>query len=260
MADPSLDESKVAIVVVSHSEALATAAVELALQMAGDAPPPVEIAAGNDGGLGTDAVAVAAAIQRADEASGGRGVLVITDLGSALLSSEMALEFVDGLAGEVLLSRAPFVEGLVAAVVASTIGKDLAGVEREAARALAAKAAQLGDAPPPSADGDGADPAASAGGEGGRVERDVVVVNPQGIHARPAALLARTAAQLGIDVSLTNVDTGAGPAEADSTLELMTIGARQGTTVRLSATGPRADEAVTALAELIESGLGEGTG
>src|SRR6478672_12604878 len=117
------------------------------MQMVGDDPPPLEVAAGNDGGLGTDAVAVAAAIQRADEASDGTGVLVITDLGSAILSAEMALELTDELSGEVLLSRAPFVEGLVAAVVQAAIGKPLGDVEREAVGAAAAKAAQLGPAP-----------------------------------------------------------------------------------------------------------------
>ena len=58
----------------------------------------------------------------------------------------MALELTDELTGEVLLSRAPFVEGLVAAVVQAAIGKSLADVEREAVGAGAAKSAQLGPA------------------------------------------------------------------------------------------------------------------
>ncbi len=254
----------VAIVVVSHSEPLARAAVELAMQMAGDRPPPIEIAAGVDEGLGTDAVAVAAAIQRADEAAQGSGVLVISDLGSAVLSSEMALELTDELAGEVLLSRAPFVEGLVAAVVQAGIGRPLAQVEAEAARALGAKAAQLGEPPPdpPSSDDQAdaqiRDHAAEPSGE--TVTREVDVVNPQGIHARPAALLVKAASELPVDVSVTNLATGAGPAAADSTLELMTLGARQGQRVRLSAEGPAAAAALEELAALIASGLGEGAG
>lgn len=246
----------VSIVVVSHSESLAAAAVELALQMVGDNPPPIEVAAGNDGGLGTDAVAVAAAIQRADEASGSSGVLVITDLGSALLSAEMALEFTEDLTGEVLLSRAPFVEGLVAAVVQAAIGKSLADVEREAVGAVAAKAAQLGPQPT-----EGSAPAHSPAPKnhdrGDSVSVDVTIVNPQGIHARPAALLAKTAGDLDVDVTITNLDSGAGPAAADSMLELMTIGARQGTKVRLSAAGPDAQRALDIIATLITDGLGE---
>ncbi|MFM9709873.1 PTS-dependent dihydroxyacetone kinase phosphotransferase subunit DhaM, partial [Streptomyces galilaeus] len=76
---------------VSHSRPLAEAAVDLALRMGGDDPPAVRVAAGGpDGDLGTDATAIAAAL---DEVDSGDGVLVLMDLGSALLSAEMALEF-----------------------------------------------------------------------------------------------------------------------------------------------------------------------
>ena len=71
----------VGIVVVSHSRALAEAAVELAMQMVHGEAPAVAIAAGMpDGGLGTDATAVAAAIQEVDR---GDGVVVFVDMGSA---------------------------------------------------------------------------------------------------------------------------------------------------------------------------------
>lgn len=252
----------VGIVVVSHSKPLADAAVELSLQMVSGEPPPIEVAAGNDGRLGTDAAAVAAAIQRADRRGGGSGVLVITDLGSALLSADMALELVDDLAGEVLLSRAPFVEGLVAAVVQAAIGKSLADVEQEAVGAGTAKVTQLESGDTPGSDAES--PVDSDGARGrsdvratGQASVDVTIVNPLGIHARPAALLAKTAGDLDVDVAITNLDTGAGPAAADSMLELMTIGARQGATVRLSATGPGAQSAVDAVAAVIRDGLGE---
>ena len=254
----------VGIVVVSHSEPLAQAAVELALQMVGDDPPPIEVAAGNDGGLGTDAVAVAGAIQRADEAAAGSGVLVITDLGSALLSSEMALEFVDDLTGEVLLSRAPFVEGLVEC---RRTGRD--GQVACRCRGRSGRGAGCEGCPARTRCGDGSRRGARAGADhkagqpaaaDSTVTLDVEVVNPQGLHARPAALLAKAAAKLPAEVSITNLETGQGPAEADSMLELMTIGVRQGNLVRLSAEGPDAMASLAELAALISSGLGEGTG
>ena len=75
----------VGIVVVSHSRPLAEAAVALALQMVHDDPPPLRIAAGTiDGGLGTDATAVMAAI---DEVDKGDGVVVFVDIGSALIGA-----------------------------------------------------------------------------------------------------------------------------------------------------------------------------
>ena len=248
----------VAIVVVSHSLPMATAAVELALEMAATRPPVVEVAAGVDDGLGTDAAAVAEAIQRADAAAGGAGVLVITDLGSAVMSSEMALELVDGLAGEVRLSRAPFVEGLVAAVVQASIGSALDEVERQAAGALRAKSAQLGGNDDSEAT---AVPSSHASAADARIHDvqtlDVPIINAEGLHARPAVLLARAAAELPVDVLVTNLETGAGPVAADSMLELMSLGVRQGMQVRLSAEGTGAAAAVQSLAALIASGMGE---
>ncbi len=242
---------------VSHSEPLAGAAVELALQMVADDPPPIEVAAGNDGGLGTDAVAVATAIQRADQASGGSGVLVVTDLGSAILSAEMALELTDDLSGEVWLSRAPFVEGLVAAVVQAAMGRGLAEVEREAVGAAGAKAAQLGlaedGAPTPS----GRPPTVDADARDGP-HLDVEIVNSQGLHARPAALFAKAASDLPVEVTVTNLETGQGPVDADSMIELMSLGVRLGNRIRLAAHGPEAADALDSLAALIADGLGEG--
>ena len=80
----------VGIVVVSHSADLARAAVDLALQMVNGPAPRIEIAAGTaDERLGTDAARVAQAVEAADD---GEGVVVIMDLGSAILSAELALE------------------------------------------------------------------------------------------------------------------------------------------------------------------------
>lgn len=85
---------RVGIVVVSHSAPLAEAAAALALEMTPSDPPRVVLAAGTaDGGTGTDAMRVAEAIGEA--AAEGGGVLVLMDLGSAVLSAEMALEFAD---------------------------------------------------------------------------------------------------------------------------------------------------------------------
>lgn len=130
------------IVVVSHSRALAEAAVDLATQMVRSGGPHIEIAAGiADGQLGTDANAIAEAIgAAADE----QGVVVVMDLGSAILSSEMALEFLDPeLAARTHLTWAPFVEGLLGAVVTASTGADAATVVREAEVGVEAKRLQL---------------------------------------------------------------------------------------------------------------------
>jgi phosphoenolpyruvate---glycerone phosphotransferase subunit DhaM len=134
--------SRVGLVVVSHSRPLAEAAVTLARQMLPGADVAVEVAAGtDDGGLGTDAVAVSAAITAADS---GDGVVVLMDLGSAVMSAETALELLDDDVRErVLLSSAPLVEGLVGAVVVASGGADRDRVAAEALRGLAPKQAHL---------------------------------------------------------------------------------------------------------------------
>ena len=237
----------IGIVVVSHSPALAEAAVGLALEMAGDAPPPLRIAAGAaDGVTGTDAVAIASAI---DEVASADGVLVLMDLGSAILSAGMALEFAST-AERVVLSPAPFVEGIVAAVVGAASGASLDAVDAEARRALDAKLGQLAGATPtptlatPIADG----PTASF---------EAVVRNPSGLHARPAATFVKTAGRFGAEVTVSDVDSGKGPVSAASLVSLMALGVTQGTRVRVDARGDDAAAAARALEELITAGFGE---
>lgn len=132
----------VGIVVVSHSLPLAEAAVALAAQMVHGDSPPIEIAAGTeDGSLGTDATAVHAAIESLSDAS---GVLVLLDLGSAVMSAETAYELLEpDLADRVRLSSAPLVEGLFGAVVRASTGGDLDAVATEASRGLLPKQVHL---------------------------------------------------------------------------------------------------------------------
>ncbi len=132
----------VGIVVVSHSPDLAHAAVGLALEMVHGAAPRIEIAAGtSDGRLGTDAARVAEAIVAADD---GDGVVVIMDLGSAVLSAELAIELLPEPRIRTRLVSAAFVEGIFAAIISAAAGAQLDDVARDAEEALNAKAAQLG--------------------------------------------------------------------------------------------------------------------
>lgn len=246
----------IGIVVVSHSRSLAEAAVELALQMGGAEPPMVRVAAGGpDGDLGTDAVAIAAAV---DEADTGEGVLVLMDLGSAILSAETALEFVSA-PDRVQLSSAPFVEGLVAAVVTAAGGADLAAVAAEVSGAGEAKRRQLGvtaDAQDVRHDAGDANPA--TGGAARDAESfEAVVTNPSGLHARPAATFVKAASRYDADVRIVDLDAGGEEVSARSLLALMALGVRQGSRVRVSATGPQARPALVELRALIDDGFGE---
>jgi len=123
----------VSMVLVSHSLRLAEGVRELAAQMT-QGKVKIAVAGGTaDGRLGTDATAILGAIE---EVRGPEGVLVLVDLGSAVLSTQMAIEQLSDGNGRVLLSNAPFVEGAVIAAVEASIESD---IEAVAAAALSAR-------------------------------------------------------------------------------------------------------------------------
>ncbi|MDQ6879666.1 MAG: dihydroxyacetone kinase phosphoryl donor subunit DhaM [Candidatus Dormibacteraeota bacterium] len=123
----------VGIVLVSHSAELARGLADLTSQVAG-AEVRIEPAGGGpDGTLGTNGDWVRDAIGRADT---GDGVVVLADLGSAILTVRHVLE---GQAnGHVRLVDAPLVEGAVAAAIMASAGQSLEDVARAAEEARGA--------------------------------------------------------------------------------------------------------------------------
>jgi len=241
--DPSA--STVGIVVVSHSHALAAAAYDLAAEMLADQPVRVALAAGLDETtFGTDATRISAAIEEVDS---GAGVVVLMDIGSAVLSAELALELLpDEQRDRVSLCSGPLVEGLLAASVAAAGGASRADVVAEAVDALAAKRQQVGDGEAevaePSTAGAGAAPAGAA--PTGPEAVEIFEVTPaHGLHARPAARLVSGLAGFDADVSLRNLTTAAGPAPARSLTRVAALGALRGHQVELRAVGPEAGAA-----------------
>jgi PTS hybrid protein len=120
----------VGIVLVSHSSEIASGLADLAGQMAGDEVPIEPVGGGPDGGLGTNGDLVREALKRADT---GAGVVVLGDLGSAILTVRHVLDRNGN--GHVRLVDAPFVEGAVAAAVTASAGSTLEEVARAAEEA-----------------------------------------------------------------------------------------------------------------------------
>ncbi|MFO7833918.1 MAG: dihydroxyacetone kinase phosphoryl donor subunit DhaM [Halohasta sp.] len=103
----------IGLVVVSHSHGAAEGICELAAQMGGDAP--LEPAGGDgNGGIGTDADRIGEAIAAADD---GEGVVVLVDLGSAVMNAELAIEMTEANA---TIADAPILEGALNAAVEAT--------------------------------------------------------------------------------------------------------------------------------------------
>jgi dihydroxyacetone kinase phosphotransfer subunit len=123
----------VAIVFVSHSEKLAEGVVELAGQMTQGSVTLLAAGGLPDGTLGTSTERVLEALQKADNPD---GTLVLVDLGSAVMTAEIAIEFCNpDQRKRIFLSPAPLVEGAVLAAVEASIGSPLEKVAEVAASA-----------------------------------------------------------------------------------------------------------------------------
>ncbi|WP_353827527.1 dihydroxyacetone kinase phosphoryl donor subunit DhaM [Agromyces sp. SYSU T0242] len=228
-------DPRVGIVVVSHSELIARGVVELAGQMAEHVR--IEPAGGTDDGrIGTSFDRVTAAVTAADA---GSGAVVLCDLGSAILTTETALDFLDDdQRARVLIADAPLVEGAVAASVAAESGDDLDHVLRAAESAGGGGAGASEPAP------------RAAGPTASTISRTVTLVNADGLHARPAAEFVKLASTFPQRVEVNGID-------AKSLLAIMALGLVKGDRIEITSDDPDGDRAVEALASLAESGFGE---
>ncbi len=239
----------IGLVIVSHSAKLAEGVCELAGQVA---EGKVRLAAaggtGNpDNPIGTDSFRVLEAIESVYSED---GVLVLMDLGSAVLSAETAVDLLDEeRRSSVRLCPAPLVEGAVAAVSQAAAGAGLEEVVREAHRAMAAKETHLGSGSP--------EQAASDEGTQDAAESAVLLPNPLGLHARPAAQLVRRARWFRARITVENLTAAAGPVDAGSINGVLSLGARQNHQLRIRAQGQDSRKAVAALTSFLASGCGE---
>jgi phosphocarrier protein HPr len=87
-----------------------------------------------------------------------------------------------------------------------------------------------------------------------KLSRTVLVINPQGVHARPADLIVKAANRFASSVESVK---GHEREDAKSMLAIFTLAALPGTELVIEAEGPDAAEAVAALCELFERGFDE---
>lgn len=247
----------IGLVLVSHSKTLAAGVLELVEQMVQGAVP-IALAGGTDlpdAPIGTDPAKVAAAITAVLARSDVSDVLVLMDLGSAIMSAEAALELLpESSHHRTYLCEAPLVEGALAAAVRAKIGGTLAQVYADARGALDAKREQLAawqhlssietDAPAPHAQTHAAYTA----------ELTIILPNRLGLHARPAARLVTLAAQFDAHVTLSH-DGRTVP--ATSLNQVVTLGARQQDVVVVRATGEQALAALAAIEALALDNFGD---
>lgn len=273
----------VGLVIVSHSATLAEGTRDLANTMT-QGRVPIAVAGGiddPDNPFGTDAMKVAAAIE---EVYSSDGVMVLMDLGSALLSAETALEFIDPAhQPHVYLCEAPLVEGTLAASVQAGAGSSIEQVLAEAREALAAKAAQLAPLIRDTESGkqkaelttkntedtkkdeqglvgaghDLGDTTPTEDRPARALETNslrIVVPNTLGLHARPAARLVSVIGNYSAQVTIRKGDRTINGASIN---KVVTLGARQGDELEFSAKGRDAAAVLEAIAALAADNFGD---
>ena len=234
------------LILVSHHPDIARGIAALAAQMSA-APETIHTAAGIDDAdnpVGTDAVRIMQTLLEADNPD---GILILVDLGSAILSAQTALDLLDdpALAARCRISAAPLVEGAISAAVAASSGADLETVAREATQALAAKQASLGESAPASAT-----PVVAPSGD----STTITLTNRDGLHARPAARLVAALTPYRARLILTCGDK---QADGKSLNQLALLQARHGDRLTLHADGDDAAAALQTFRDLAAANFGD---
>ncbi len=239
----------VGLVIVAHSAQLAAGVVELAGQMTQGKTPIAAAGGAVDDVLGTSADKILTAIQSVD---GPDGVLVLLDLGSAILSAEMALEMLsDEQRERIRLSYAPLVEGAVAAALEASLGRTLAQVQQVAEKTANVDQLQMLKPLTPAENVPVeavAPPEGISPEETSAMKVQLTLANPTGLHARPASLFVQTSAryQANIRASGHGKET-----DATSIIGVLSLGMRKGDTLTIRASGKDAEAAIEALSELV---------
>jgi multiphosphoryl transfer protein len=217
----------IGLVLVSHSRALAEAAVDLIRRTVSDALPIA--AAGGVGEthseIGTDTIDIQQAIESVAQPD---GVLVLMDMGSAILSAEMAKDLL-GDSINVRLCSGPLVEGGIAAAVQIQAGSPVADVVAAAQRSLLPKQDQLGES---------VEIAETAAAPAVAEETfESVLENVYGLHLRPVAALIKSLGPDAKNVRLENLTGKRGPVVAASLVEIARLQGKKGDTIRFMLSG-----------------------
>lgn len=240
----------IGLVLVSHSEKLAEGARDLALQMT-QGRVPIAIAGGIDDPkqpIGTDPIRVMSAIS---EVYTDAGVVVLMDLGSALMSAETALDLLDpAWRSQIHLCAAPFVEGAVTAAVQASIGAPAEKVLSAARGALRAKQAHLSEM----GEAATAAPSSAAPVSADALRMTFVIPNKLGIHARPAARIVALAGQFDARLTLRREGQSADGRDINA---VMLLDARQGDAIDALIEGVQGGALLQALRQLVSSNLGD---
>lgn len=241
----------IGLIIISHSKQLAKGLLQLANQMQNTQHCQIRIAAGIDDDehpIGTDAIKVMEAIESLADAA---HIILLMDLGSAILSAETALDLIDSeLAKKVHLCSAPLVEGTIAMTAAASGGASIDAILLEAKNALHAKQQQLNEDInlTPSIPSQLAPPSKNA------IKTQCTIQNPAGLHLRPAAKISSTLGAFNANIQLRH---GNKIADAKSMNQITLLQAYKGDKIELTAEGEDAQAAIDAFNLLVTENFGD---
>lgn len=245
----------VGLVIVSHSHALSQALVGLVRQVTAGHLPLCGVGgvAVDKQAFGTDAFNIVEAIRSVFSPD---GVVVLMDLGSAILSAETALELLpEDMRPHIRICGAPLVEGAVAAGVQISLGGSVDAVCREAGRALIPKINQISGSDQISEETGPQDSAHPLPEDWQTIQ--LTVSTPHGLHARPAARFVRTAAGFDAQIRIKKLESSTEPVSAASFNSIATLGISRGDRIVVFARGAQAREALSAIKTLVNDQLAD---
>jgi multiphosphoryl transfer protein len=241
----------IGLVLVSHSLRLAEGVTELISQMVDATQVAVAVAGGIDdpeNPIGTDPMRVVEAI---NEVYSDAGVIILMDLGSALMSAETALEFLDpAQQANIYLSEAPFVEGALSAAIQAASGSTVQEILQAAGAALGAKQQHLGTA----VTNNNTIPPAQTAPSANAQHIEITVPNKLGLHARPAARLVGLTGKYN---ALLTIQKGDHYANAGNINQVTLLNARQGDILGFFAEGQDAAAVLQAVRNLAHDNFGD---
>ena len=233
----------VGLVIISHSRKLAEAVSELARGVSGTSIPMAYVGGtgSNRNELGTATSDIIDAIKSIYTPD---GVLVLMDLGSAVLSAKLAQEMLKDDCPKVILSPAPLVEGAVYAAVQIAAGATLEEALFETKSSLASKENDI--------DSNDEEPTNTQNMTGALTYR-FQISDPHGLHARPAAKLVNTVYPFKATVKIANITKHKASVNAKSLNNIAISNIAQGDIVEISALGEDAAELIEAVKALVET-------
>ncbi len=245
----------VGLVIVSHSRKLALAIAELVKSLTTDTLPiAVAGGVGDDyAELGTDATDIMEAIEKvhSDE-----GTLILVDMGSALLSTELALEFLgEDIAKNIKVTSAPVLEGAVSAGVQIQLNSPLEKVYSEAMAGLQAKQIHLDENVEDTAlaNNDTVDLAKNAN----TLSKQFIIENPHGLHVRPVTQLIQTIAPFTSKIGIQNSSKQSEIVDGRSAISVSCLQLLKGDSMTVFALGDDATETLNAITDLHNAHYGE---